>query len=66
MTNDQAVVDAEYFWQPIRTCPLGVRVQLLNRAGIASTGKIGGNRDGWWVGWAPLPKIPPDIKALLA
>lgn len=62
---DRAKVDPNYFWQSIETCPTGERVQLLNRAGIASTGKMVGNKDGWWVGWAPLPKIPPDIKELL-
>lgn len=63
--NDQAKVDPDYFWQPIKTCPLGVKVQLLNRAGIASTGKLAGNKDNWWIGWAPLPKIPPEIQTLI-
>ena len=62
---DRAKVDPNYFWQSIETCPTGERVQLLNRAGIASTGKMVGNKDGWWVGWAPLPKIPVEIKQLL-
>jgi hypothetical protein len=62
---DRAKVDPDYFWRPIETCPTGERVQLLNRAGIASTGKLAANKDGWWVGWAPLPKIPPAIKELL-
>jgi hypothetical protein len=62
---DRARVDPDYFWQPIETCPTGERVQLLNRAGIASTGKMMGNKDNWWIGWAPLPKIPPAIKELL-
>jgi hypothetical protein len=62
---DRAKVDPNYFWQLIETCPTGERVQLLNRAGIASTGKMVGNKDGWWVGWAPLPKIPAEIKQLL-
>ena len=62
---DRAKVDPNYFWQSIESCPAGERVQLLNRAGIASTGKMVGNKDGWWVGWAPLPKIPPAIKELL-
>jgi hypothetical protein len=62
---DRAKVDPDYFWQSIETCPTGERVQLLNRAGIASTGKMLSNKDGWWVGWAPLPKIPPAIKELL-
>lgn len=63
--NDKAAVDPDYFWQPISTCPTGTKVQLLNRAGIGSTGKITSNKDGWWIAWAPMPKIPPEIKALI-
>lgn len=37
---------------------------LLNRGGIANVGWYDG-KDPWWVGWHPLPKIPPDIKALI-
>lgn len=60
-----ALVDPGYYWRPISSCPAGSKVQLLSRAGIASVGKFTTNRDGWWVGWAPLPKIPPEIKGLI-
>jgi hypothetical protein len=59
------IVDPDYYWRPISTCPSGSKVQLLNRAGIASSGTLESNRDGWFIAWAPLPKIPPEIKALI-
>lgn len=60
-----AVVDHDYHWQPITSCPSGMRVQLLSRSGIATVGRFTTNKDGWWIGWAPLPKIPPQIKELI-
>lgn len=64
-STQAAIVDHDYYWLPIATCPSGNRVQLLNRAGIAGVGKFTSNKDKWWVGWAPLPKIPDDIKELI-
>jgi hypothetical protein len=37
---------------------------LLNKAGIASTGWWDG-KDGWYVGWFPLPTIPAEIRTLV-
>lgn len=59
-----AMVDDSYFWQPIRTAPLGVKLQLLTDGGVAIHGKLT-NRDraaGFYKGWTPLPKIPPQMK----
>lgn len=64
-STQSALVDPNYYWLPIASCPSGSRVQLLSRSGIASIGKFTSNRDGWWIGWAPLPKIPSDMKALI-
>jgi predicted ribosome-associated RNA-binding protein Tma20 len=48
-------VDREYYWQPIATCPLGVKVQLINcRSGIAVYG-VHRAKDNFWTHWAPLP-----------
>jgi hypothetical protein len=33
-----AAVDQNYFWQPIETCPRGVKVQLNSQAGVATYG----------------------------
>jgi hypothetical protein len=60
-----ALVDPDYWWRPMSTCPSGIKVQLLNRAGIGTSGKLESNRDGWFIGWAPMPKIPPEIQALI-
>jgi hypothetical protein len=56
-----AAVDHSYFWRDMRTCPLGTKVQLLGRGGVAAYGKWNG-KDDFWVGWAPMPKVPPGIK----
>jgi hypothetical protein len=64
MINLQAVTDAELMFRSMSDCPTGPKVLLLNKAGIASTGWWDG-KDNWYVGWYPLPKIPPEIKVLV-
>lgn len=49
-------VDHSYFWQPMETCPKGVKVQLLNPGGVAVYGKYTG-KESWPQGWAALPKM---------
>lgn len=56
-STKSASVDPDYFWRPMNTCPLGVKVQLLNDGGVAVHGKWAG-KDDQWRGWTPLPKIP--------
>ena len=51
-----AAVDHNYFWQPISTCPRGVKVQLLGRGGVALYGQFNG-KDKFYTHWAPLPKL---------
>jgi len=53
-----AAVDPNYFWQPMHTCPRGVKVQLLGGGGVAVYGQYNG-RDTFYTHWAPLPKKPP-------
>lgn len=48
------VAVAEYYWQPMDTCPHGVKVQLLGAGGVAIYGQY--HPDKFWVGWAPLPR----------
>ena len=47
-------VDKTYYWQPIGTCPRGVKVQLLGAGGVAVYGQFNG-KDDFWTHWAPLP-----------
>ena len=54
-----AAVDQNYFWQPISTCPLGVKVQLLGKGGVAMYGQYNW-RDGFYTHWAPLPKLKKE------
>lgn len=58
-----AAVDQSYFWQPIATCPRGVKVQLMPKfTGVALYGQWNGT--GPMVAWAPLPKRPEWLKGL--
>lgn len=57
LTADKSVaVDHGYYWLPMNICPLGVKVQLLGRGGVAAYGTWNG-KDDFWQGWAPLPKV---------
>jgi len=52
------VVDVDYYWQPIETCPIGAKVQLLTDTGVAVYGTLTPKSRGF-EGWAPLPKRRP-------
>jgi hypothetical protein len=52
-------VDKTYYWQPIATCPRGVKVQLLGLGGVAVYGQYSG-KDAFWTHWAPLPTRRKD------
>lgn len=54
--NREVAVDHAYYWQPMNTCPRGVKVQLLNPGGVAVYGTYNGRPDAGWIGWCPLPK----------
>lgn len=57
----KAVVDADYFWQPITTCPRALKVQLLSKYGVAVYGIYNGTiADAFYTHWAPMPKKPKD------
>lgn len=61
MNNKDAVTDDNLWWRTMDDCPTGPKVLLLNKAGIAQTGYWDG-KDFWFVGWYPLPKVPPNIR----
>jgi hypothetical protein len=49
-------------WQPMHTCPLNVKVQLLGGGGVAVYGTYNG-KEKYWQGWYPLPtKQPKEVK----
>lgn len=56
-TAGTVAVDAGVFWQPMRSCPQGVKVQLLGVGGVAVYDNWNG-RDTFWLGWSPLPSKP--------
>ena len=53
-----AAAVGNYYWQPMDTCPRGVKVQLLGRSGVAVYGQY--HPDPFWTDWAPLPKRSHD------
>lgn len=61
-THRQVAVDQGYFWQPLHTCPLGSKVQLLTDAGVAVYGTYACGREGY-IAWAPLPNKPEWLKS---
>jgi len=63
-TNKTAITEEALVWRSMETCPAGPKVLLLNAAGIAQTGWWDG-KDGWYVGWFPLPTIPQEIRDLI-
>jgi len=54
-----AIVDTDYYWQPMETCPRSAKVQLLSKHGVAVYGEYHGKEE-FWVGWAALPKKPKE------
>lgn len=48
----------ECFWEPMSSCPIGCKVQLLGAGGVSVYGDyIRGN--SFWQGWAPIPRRRP-------
>jgi hypothetical protein len=53
-STETVVVDTEYHWRPMSTCPRGCKLQLKGKGGVAIYAQYNGT-DDFWVGWAPLP-----------
>lgn len=56
-----AVVDPDYAWRPIVTCPIGHKVQLINRYMGCATYGVYKKSDTYWTHWAPLPKFVDTV-----
>jgi len=59
ISTNAVAVDRGYEWQPMSTCPRGVKVQLLGKGGVAIYGMYDG-KDPFWEGWAPIPSRPKE------
>jgi hypothetical protein len=53
-SSAEVAVDKFYHFQPMNTCPIGVKVQLLGDGGVAVYSQYNG-KDTFWQGWAPVP-----------
>jgi hypothetical protein len=57
LNSDKTVaVSMSWEWQPMETCPRGVKVQLLTEHGVAIYGVYRGGPGH--LGWAPVPRRP--------
>lgn len=58
ISRNAVAIDREYEWQPMDTCPRGVKIQLLGAGGVAVYGTYNGHP--FWLGWAPVPSRPKE------
>lgn len=49
-----AVATDVYFNEDMKTCPRGVKLQLLGQGGVAVYGEYNG--DSFWIGWCAVPR----------
>jgi len=58
-SDGSTCIDTDYYWQPIDTAPMGVKVQGLSRYGVANYTIITNNTlfEKFYTHWAPLPKL---------
>ena len=54
-------VSTTQYWEPIDTCPRGVKVQLLGGGGVAVYGVYNGFY--FWTHWAPVPATRKESNA---
>lgn len=64
LNRDQTVAVANPtsgpYWIPIGTdTPMGVKLQLLGKGGVAAYGLWNG-KETFWTHWAPLPRLPKE------
>lgn len=51
----KVAVSPAYEWQPIETAPIGVKLQLKTKHGVAVYGHVSASNKGGYTDWAPLP-----------
>lgn len=61
-SDGSTCVDTAYYWQPLETAPMGVKVQGLSKYGVASYTSITPNTliEGFYTHWAALPKVKKE------
>lgn len=65
--SGSAAVSQETFWLPIdETTPLGVKLQLHTRHGVAIYGMLTASTKSEYLGWAPCPKRPRWLLDLMS
>ena len=60
-TERTVAVSGTQYWEPMDSCPRGVKIQLLGQGGVATYASYDGY-SRFWVGWAPLPRKRESIE----
>ena len=60
-TDKTAAVASDTYYLPMSSCPKGVRIIGLSKWLVARIDVYNGNTTDL-IGWAPLPRIPPELK----
>lgn len=59
-SDKTAAVSTDHQYQPMKTCPKGVKILAVSKHGVARLDIYNGQSD--LIGWFPLPKIPREMK----
>lgn len=54
-SSGEIAVSDDFVWQPIETCPIGVKCLLLGGGGVVIVGNVYRGHK-WFTHWAPLPR----------
>lgn len=57
--TEHIAVAEGYYLQSMDTCPIGVKVQLMNPGGVLTYGTYDG-KNKHWQAWAPLPRFKKE------
>jgi uncharacterized membrane protein len=61
LNKDGSAAVGDYAFQPMRDCPVGVKVQLLTKDKVAVHGIISNSTRHHYLGFTPLPRIPESL-----
>ena len=58
----RVAVTPAYFWESMDSCPLGAKVQLKTRFGVAVYGQVSNSNRSDFQAWAPMPSTRKEDK----
>jgi len=66
ITTSGVAVTPDNELQPMKTCPIGCKVQLLNLGGVLIYGMISENTRNEYLAWYGLPRRPKWLVELMS